>query len=309
MTLLADKDERFKGLFVKVSIFVLLALFGIALNFLYTSIRQGIFLHRSPVYFVSETGEDHKEGMPVKLSGFKIGSITDITLDEKARTRVEVMIEDKYLSLLKEDAVLTPKREGVIGDSILEVKRGSESKGPLRPGSEVRFERSGGLEQITQDLRERLFPAINDMAKLLHDANDPQGDIRQLLKNMRELSAGLNGTRARLDQLLEHTDTTIARDAQPMLQSLSKSAAQVEQDLPALLKKADTTLDNLQHSSAVIKSTLDASGPQVSRLVGESRELVSGARKTVDSLNNSWLLRSGIPPAEQPGLLKMDSND
>ena len=28
MTLLADRDERFKGLFVKVAIFVLLALFG-----------------------------------------------------------------------------------------------------------------------------------------------------------------------------------------------------------------------------------------------------------------------------------------
>ena len=41
------------------------------------------------------------------------------------------------------------------------------------------------------------------------------------------------------------------------------------------------TLDNLQESSTVIKSTLEVSGPQISHLVGESRELVSGARKTV----------------------------
>lgn len=309
MTLLADRDERFKGLFVKVAIFVLLALFGVAFNFLYTGVKQGFFVHKSPVYFVAESGEGLTEGMAVKLSGFKIGAIKDITLDERARTHVEVMIEDKYLSLLKEDAVLIPKREGVIGDSILEVKRGTEAKPSLKPGSEVRFERGGGLEQITQDLRERLFPAINDLAKLLHDANDPQGDIRQLLKNMRELSAGLNGTRERLDTLLDHTDATVTHDAQPMLQSLNKSAAKVEQELPGLLKKAGNTLDNLEQSSTVIKSTLEVSGPQISHLVGESRELVSGARKTVDSLNNSWLLRSGVPPPEEQGMVKMDSHD
>lgn len=308
MTLLADKDERFKGLFVKISIFVLLAVVGVAFNFFYAALRQGVFLHKTQVFFVAPTSQDIHEGMAVKLSGFKIGTVKSMTLNEMAQTRVELQIDERYMHFLKSDAEVTPMREGVIGDNVLAVDRGSEKTPPLLPGGEITYTQGGGLEQITQDLRDRLFPAIDDVSKLLHDANDPKGDIRLTLKNMRELTAGMNGTRARLDQVLDHTDTLIANDVHPMMQSLNKSSAKLEQDLPGLLNKADTTLDNLQKSSTSIKSMLETSGPQISGLVGESRELVSGARKTVDGLNNSWLLKSDIPP-EQQGLIKMDSGD
>jgi len=308
MTLLADKDERFKGLFVKVSIFVLLAVIGIALNFLYAALRQGLFVQKTPVYFVAPTSQNIHEGMAVKLSGFKIGTVKSMTLNEAAQTRVELLIEDKYMHFLREDAEVTPVREGVIGDTVLAVDRGSENKPALRAGAEVSYVLSGGLEQITQDLRDRLFPAIDDMSKLLHDINDPKGDIRQTLKNLREVTAGMNGTRARLDQMLEHSDAMVANDARPMLQSLNKAAGKLEQDLPNLLNKANSTLDSLQKSGAAIKSAVETSAPQFSGLVGESRELVHESRKTVDSLNNNWLLRSGVPQEPQ-GLINMDSND
>lgn len=307
MTLLADRDERFRGLFVKISIFMLLALVGIAFNFLYAAVRQGVFLHKTPIYFVAPSSQDIREGMAVKLSGFKIGTVKTMTLNDMAQTQVQVLIDDRYLHFLKADAELTLKREGVIGDNVLAVSRGSESQGPLRAGAEIKFVQSGGLEQITQDLRDQLFPAIADVSKLLRDINDPHGDIRLSLRNLRELSAGLNGTRQRLDRLLDSADALASQDARPMIQSLGKASARLEQDLPSLLNKADATLDNLQKSSVALKSALETTGPQISGLAGESRELVSGARKTVDTLNNSWLLKSGAP--EQPGLVNMDSHD
>lgn len=308
MTLLADKDERFKGLFVKVSIFVLLAVLGIAFNFMYAALRQGLFLKKSQIYFVAPTSQDIHEGMAVKLSGFKIGTVKEMTLNDAAQTRVDLLIEDRYMHFLKEDAEITPGREGVIGDTVLALTGGSEKKPPLQAGAEIKYVQSGGLEQITQDLRAHLFPAIVDMSKLLHDINDPNGDIRQTLKNLRELTAGMNNTRAKLDQALDHTDALIASDARPLVQSLNKSAVKLEQDLPVLLDKAKNTFDSLEKSSSAIRSVIETSSPQVSGLVGESRELVGGARKTVDSLNSSWLLRSGIPPEPQ-GPVKMDSSD
>lgn len=308
MSLLADKDERFKGLFVKVSIFVLLAVLGIAFNFLYAALRQGLFLHKTPVYFVAPTSQDIHEGMAVKLSGFKIGAVKSMTLNEAAQTRVELLIEERYMRFLHEDTEVTPLREGVIGEMVLAVNRGSEKRPPLLAGAEVTYVPNGGLEKITQDLRERLLPAIDDMSRLLHDVNDPKGDIRRTLKNLRELTDELHGTRTRLDQLLEHTDGLVASDVRPMVQSMNKAATKLEQDLPGLLNKADSTLDMLQKSSAAIKSAVETSAPQFSGLVGESRELVNEARKTVDSLNNNWLLRSGVPPEPQ-GPVKMDSRD
>jgi phospholipid/cholesterol/gamma-HCH transport system substrate-binding protein len=308
MTLLADKDERFKGLFVKVSIFVLLAVVGLASNFFYAAIRQGLFVPKTQVYFVAPSSQDIHEGMAVKLSGFKIGSVKRMALNDNAETRVDVLIEDRYMHFLREDAAISPVREGVIGDTVLAVVRGSESKPPLRPGSQLKYVQSGGLEQLTQDLRDRLFPAINDMSKLLHDVNDPNGDIRQSLRNLRQFSDGLNGTRARLDHLLDHTDTLVAGDIRPTVQALNQVTDKLNTRLPAMLDKTDSALDSLQKSAASVRSTVETSGPQISGLVGESRGLVHEARKTVDSLNNNWLLRSGIPP-EPHGTVKMDSSD
>src|SRR5512139_1341385 len=167
MKLLADKDERFKGLFVKVSIFVLLAIIGVSLNLLFSGIKKGFFTPKSAIYFVASTGQDIKVGMPVKLSGFKIGSVSKLELDNKAHAQVEMMIEDRYLSLLKEDAEVSLMKEGVIGDSILEAKRGSENKPQLKAGATIEFERGGGLDQIAQDLRDRLYPALDEINKLL----------------------------------------------------------------------------------------------------------------------------------------------
>lgn len=308
MSLLADRDERFKGLFVKVSIFVLLAVLGIAFNFFYAAVRQGLFVQKTEVYFVAPSSQDIHEGMAVKLAGFKIGLVKSMALNDQAETRVDVLIEDRYMHFLREDAQITPTREGVIGDTVLSIDRGSEKKPPLRAGAELKYVQSGGLEQLTQDLRDRLFPAITDMTKLLHDANDPNGDIRQTLRNLRELTAGLNGTRQRLDHILDQTDALVASDVRPMAQSLNQASDRLNRQLPAILDKVDATMDSLQKSGAAMRSVIDTSGPQVSGLVGESRGLVHEARKTVDSLNNNWLLRSGIPPEPQ-GPVRMDSSD
>lgn len=304
MKLLADKDERFKGLFTKVSIFVLIAVVGVSLNLLISGIKKGFFTPKSPVFFVASSGQDIKVGMPVKLSGFKIGAVSTLELDKKAQARVEMMIEDRYMSMLKEDTEVSLKKEGVIGDSILEASRGSESRPNLKAGAEIKFERGGGLEQIANDLRARLYPALDEMNQLLKDMNDPKGDVRQTLGNVRQFTAELQGTRAHIDQLLGQLNERVATDVKPILQSVKQSAEQI----PAMIKKVDDSLENLRQTTATIKTTVDNSAPQVSGFLGETRGLVSDTRNIMDSASNSWPLKTIIQPAEQ-GLVRMDSHD
>ncbi len=304
MKLLADKDERFKGLFSKVSIFVLIAVIGVSLNLLISGIKKGFFTPKSPIYFIASSGQDIKVGMPVKLSGFKIGAVSKLELDNKAQARVEMMIEDRYLSMLKEDAEVSLKKEGVIGDSILEASRGNDDRKGLSAGAEVRFERGGGLEQIANDLRARLYPALDEINQLLKDVNDPKGDVRQTLGNVRQFTAELQGTRARIDQLLGQINEGVEKDVRPALRAVKESAEQ----LPAMIKKVDDSLENLRQTTATIKSTVDNSAPQVSGFLGETRGLMSDTRNIMDSASNSWPLKTILQPAEQ-GMVKMDSHD
>jgi phospholipid/cholesterol/gamma-HCH transport system substrate-binding protein len=319
VTLLEDKDERFKNLFGKAVIFVLLAIVGIGVVFVWTGINKDAFTAKSPVFFVADSGQDLSEGMPVKFSGFKIGKLNSLALDERGQVQVEVRIDRKYLKLIGQDAVMSLKKEGVIGDGILEISRGTEGQPALAPGGKVRFERASGLEQAVVEVKNRVMPILDDLHQTLLD---PNGDVRQTLKNLRELSASMRDTQHRLDSVLGRLDTNLKDDVGPLLHSLRISAANAEtmttrldHDLPALLDKANSSMESLTLTSAVIKDAVERSAPQLPEIIvevrdtmGKTRELVGATQEVVDSLRKSWPLK-GVVPEPETGPVRMDSHD
>ncbi len=319
MTLLADKDERFKNLFGKTVVFILLAAIGIGLAFLWAGVQKGAFTAKSPIYFVADSGQDLSEGMPVKFSGFKIGKLNTLALDERGKVQVEVIVETKYLALLRQDSLMTLIKEGVIGDGVLEISRGSEDKPVLAAGGKVKFQRASGLEQAVNDVKNRILPILDDVHQTL---SSPDGDVRQTLKNLREFTAELRGTRARLDQVLGSLDGNLNNEVGPLLRSLRQSAASAEsltakldRDLPALLNKADSGMENLRKSTETINAAVQAAAPQLPGIVGEAREtlgktraMVGSTQEVVDSLSTSWPLK-GVVPAPESGPVRMDSHD
>jgi phospholipid/cholesterol/gamma-HCH transport system substrate-binding protein len=319
VTLLVDKDERFKKLFGKAAIFILLAVIGMGLVFLWTGVKKGAFTPKSPIYFVADSGQELSEGMPVKFSGFKIGKLSTLTLDEQGHVQVEVSIETKYLGLIRQDAVMSLKKEGVIGDGVLDISRGSEDKPILLAGGKVRFERANGLEQAVVDLKNRITPILDDVHLML---SAPNGDVRQTLKNLHQFTADFNGTRQRLDQVLDSVDGNLNKEVGPLLRSLRQSAAnaetmtaKIDHDLPALLKKADSSMESLRVTSESIKDAVQGSAPQLPGILGEAREtlgktreMVGTTQEVVDSLSTSWPLKS-VVPAPETGPVRMDSHD
>lgn len=312
MKLLDDNDERFKNLFGKAAMFILLAALGMALAFVWTGVKKDAFTAKSPVYFVADSGQDLSVGMPVKFSGFKIGKLNTLTLDEQGQVQVEVKIDTKYLGLIRQDAVMSLKKEGVIGDGVLEISRGAEDKPALVAGGKVRFERASGLEQAVVDVKNRIMPILDDLHHTLHD---PDGDVRQTLKNLREFSAEMRGTRERLDRVLDRVDTGLNHEVEPLLQSLRKSAANAETlsgkldyELPALLKKADTTMESLREAGKTINDAVNRAAPQLPEVMGKTQKLIGDTQQAVDSLSTHWPLKSDAPAADT-GPIKMDSHD
>jgi len=316
--LLEDKDERFKNLFGKTALFVLLAVLGMGLALVWTGIQNDAFTAKSTVRFVADSGQDLSVGMPVKFSGFKIGKLDTLALDKQGRVQAEARIDSKYLGLIRQDAVMTLKKEGVIGDGVLEISRGGEDKPALAAGGNVRFERASGLEQAIVDVRDRIMPILDDLHQTLHD---PDGDVRQTLKNLREFTAGMRGTRERLDRVLGSLDTNLNKEAVPLLQSLRKSAANAEtlsgkldDELPVLLNKADTTMENLRQASKTLNDAVQSAVPQlpgtiseVRATLGKTQKLIGDTQEAVDTLNTHWPLKSDVPVDTTP--VKMDSHD
>ena len=319
MSLLEDKDERFKNLFGKSAIFILVATIGIVLAFILAEIKHGAFTAMSPIHFVADSGTDLREGMPVKFSGFKIGKLNELTLDELGNVQVEVNIETKYLGLIRQDAVMTLKKEGVIGDGVLEISRGAVNKPALKTGGVVGFKREVGLEQAVVDVKNRVIPILDDLYDTLHD---PQGDVHQTLKNLRKFSTEMLGTRERIDRMLDSIDGTLNQDVGPMLESLRSSADsaaslsdQLDRELPELLHKADETMDSLHQASETLNNSVQRSAPQLPGMIEEANEtlgktqgLVGDTQEVVDSLNSTWPFNKNASKQDS-GPIRMDSHD
>lgn len=319
MTILADKDERFKNLFGKALVFILLAAIGIGAAFLWAGMKKGAFTAKSPIHFVADSGQDLSEGMPVKYSGFKIGKLNTLALDEQGHVQVEVGIESKYLKLIRQDAVMSLIKEGVIGDGVLEISRGSEDKPVLAAGGTVRFERASGLEQAVVDVKNRILPILDDVHQML---DDPHSDVRLTLKNLREFSAEMRGTRERIDRVLGSVDSNLNNEVGPLLRSLRESAthaeaisARLDHDLPVLLKNTDSSMENLRLTTEAVKDAVQKSVPQLPGMIGEARDtlgktraMVGSTQEVVESLSNTWPLK-GSAPATETGPVRMDSHD
>lgn len=319
MTLLADKDERFKNLFGKAAIFILVAAIGIGLSFWWAGEKKGVFTAKSPIYFVADSGQGLSVGMPVRLRGFKIGKLNSLILDENGFVQVEASIETKYLKLIRQSAVMSLTKEGLFGDGALEISQGAKDKPELAAGDKISFERSNGLNQTLDDLKDRIVPILDDVHQTLHD---PDGDVRQTLKNLRKFSVEMHVTREHLDHVLKSVDANLTHDVPPLLRSLRQSAANTEtlsatlnHELPALLNKAEGSMENIRVTSEITKDTVRRSAPQLPAMLGETREtlnmtreVIGDTQEVIDSLSTRWPLKNVVPAAET-GPIKMDSHD
>jgi phospholipid/cholesterol/gamma-HCH transport system substrate-binding protein len=333
VTLLADNDQRFKNLFGKAALFVLLAVFAIAAAALWVGVKKGLFTSQSPIYFVADSGQDLSVGMPVKFSGFKIGKLHSLKLDEQGHVQVELRIETQYLKLIKQDSKLSLIKEGVIGDGVLDVSRGSTDKPILLSGATLRFERANGLEQAVMDIKSRVVPILDDVHLML---SDPRGDVRAMMGNFRVISneisllaKDLHATRQKVDAVLANVDGSLTREVTPLLRSLRQTTLNAEtmttrldHDLPLMLQKVDGSLESLRSTSELMKNAVQGIAPQLPAVVGEARatlgqthdtlgrtmDMVGSMQEVVDALSGSWPLKR-VMPLPESGVIRMNSHD
>ena len=85
---------RFSRLLLKVNAFLLIALLLVAAFIGLVAYKQGWFLHQTRIHFVTANALGLTKGMPVKLYGFTVGSVSSMELsDEGVDVRLSIMSE------------------------------------------------------------------------------------------------------------------------------------------------------------------------------------------------------------------------
>lgn len=321
MTAFGEIDPRFSGLERKAVLFLGLAGLICIAAIAAALVRQGYFTQTSRIYVFANSALGISKGMAVQLSGFKIGSVEDLTLEPDTRVKVLLQLKSDYLRLIPQDSQARLAKESLIGAGFIEIVPGSKNSRPVASNAVLAFERGRDLTAIADELTEKLNPILEEVHRFTSTVNDPQGDLRQTLRNIRDTTAMIASMRGDLQRLaagatervdsisgkvelvLDRTAGTLDK-AGRAIDSLGNTLATVDKELPNIVLKLDQSLKNVESVTADARRIAGALGEQLPGAVQEGRAMVEDVQEIVDGAKRSWPIRNVLPPAvESPPAL------
>ncbi|HAD04130.1 MAG: hypothetical protein A2091_00315 [Desulfuromonadales bacterium GWD2_61_12] len=315
-----ESDARFRHLEAKIGLFVALALFGCLAVVIYIGAAGDLFTPQYQLYFTVDKGTGFSKGMPIKLSGFRIGRISSIALNPEARVDIFIQIDKKYQSWIRDDSRAKLVKEGLVGDAVIEVTAGTPARPMLASGDTIIFEKTKSIEEQIDEISEKVKPVLLEITEIISYVNNPAGDIKKTLHNIEGLTRDLQGTRKRADRLLEQTTAqieSVGEGASGSIARLDNSlvkvdniVSNVDRDLPLMLVKIDKTLQNLERISAELRNAAEKAGPQIPPLVERADGVIRETDSLVKSVADMWILRSDeADEIVAPRLLPGDSHE
>ena len=319
MGLMSETDRRFINLERKLGIFVIVAISGIALLIALIGIKNDIFVSKARLYTIADSGKGLYEGMEVKLSGFSIGKVKKMYLDDITKVKMEMSINRDYLKWIKTDSKAILAKEGLIGESIIELTAGSPNSMTLDPEAVVPFVREVGLSEIAEDLKGDINKLLSEIGEIIHYINNPEGDIKLMLTNLNRLSSDLlevsksanliiNNTDKRLESIVVNFNTML-NSATETVEEAKLSVSNLDPaiiSLESALEKADSSMENLQAITDDLKNVVQAKSPNLAGAISKGERVMGQAGDVLESLKNTWPISDNIKTSEKKSI-KVDS--
>jgi ABC-type transporter Mla subunit MlaD len=300
---------RFTRLLLKVNVFLLIALALVAAFMALVAYKQGWFVRQSPLHFITPNALGITKGMPVKLHGFTIGSVSDLQLGEQG-VDVKLSIVSAYLRRIPQGSRARHAREsGVIGTAVIDIIPGP---GPQRlaEGALIDFEPARGLSEIIDDFRRQAVPAFNEIKQAMTQLGRSGQDITQILAALRTEVDQLPETHRAVRKLLaEATRATseLNQQAGSTLAATERVASSLERTVPKLaasIDSVDAAATQLKRTGEEAQATLKSARPMLDHGEVAARE----AGDVLSAAKRIWPLSDSFKDSSD-GMLPIDSFD
>jgi phospholipid/cholesterol/gamma-HCH transport system substrate-binding protein len=302
---------RFSRLALKVNAFLLIAV-ALAGSFIaMVAYKQGWFEHQSPIHFVTPNALGLNKGMPVKLHGFTVGSVSDMRLTDGG-VDVTILVMGDYLKRIPQGSYARHAREaGVIGASVVDIIPGTGSQ-PLAEGARINFEPSRGISEIVDDFRRQAVPAFNEIKAAMGNLSRAGQDITQILAGLRQEVDQLPATHRAVRKLVDDAATATADlsfQTTATLDAVERVATAVERAVPPLSQKLASSIDSIDAAAGQLRKT----GEEAQITLKSARPILdkseSAAREANDVLSAAkrvWPLSDSFKETGD-GMLPIDS--
>lgn len=322
--MITGTDERFKNLEKKVGLFIVTALLGIIGVVFFIVAESDLFKSTFALKLTAPKGTGFSQGMPIKLSGFRIGRVKSITLNDSAAVDVVMQIDRKYRKWIRKDSVARLIKEGMIGDYIIEISSGTATELIPENGT-ITLGKTKAIDEIAEDIADKVKPVLMDIRDIIAYINSQDGDIKQTMRKLNGFAGNLETTRRKADQLITGTQRAIdgtsgkfdlllssADDrldqTGPVLAKVDSTLTQIDDSLPSMLERLDNSLANLESISTELKSASSATLPKVPRLMDKTEGVIDQGEGVLESVRWVWPF-SSVMEQEPKRLIRGSGRD
>jgi phospholipid/cholesterol/gamma-HCH transport system substrate-binding protein len=295
---------RFSRLVLKVNVFLLTALALVAAFLGLVAYKQGWFVHQSHLHFVTSNALGINTGMPVKLHGFTVGSVSDMQLADGG-VDVKLSIVSAYLRRIPQGSHARHAREaGVIGASVIDIVPG-EGTLPLAEGAQIGFEPARGVSEIIDDFRRQAMPALNEVKQTMSQIGRSGQDLTEILAALRKEVEQLPATHRAVRKLVEEATkatTDLNAQAGTTLATTARVAEAVERAVPKLVDSVDAAAAQLKKTGEEASLTLKSARPLLDHGESAARE----AGDVLSAAKRIWPLSDSFKDSSD-GMLPIDS--
>jgi len=326
-----SRMERAVGIFVGLAAALLVS--GFFYYLYHTAVRKGWFLKKVPYYVYVQNASGLKPGDAVKLMGFPVGEITEVTsmpptewfVINQYNVFVRFLIKEPYYGYIWTDSRVKISAGDFLGNRVLEVIKGQrgavtvvekngvitgilnenmsdtydpltkKTKGVWLKEVEESPTATEKLDQIVKSVESALPPLTNQLATLLGNGARAVSNLNNLAVIARPLATNLTVISAQLREF----DGSFGRwlFSPDFNQQLELAATGANSTLASvdtnLLEVAQKLGLSLDHL-ADMTSNLNAQVQSNTNMLGEISAAVTHTDELMQGLKRHWLLRSAF---------------
>ena len=279
--------------------------------------RPGWFTPAAHVYIELDGASGVQIGSQVRLKGFKVGEVDQISLEKNLGVRIRLRVETEKMELLGANASAKFGRDSPIAGKYIELLPGARDGRRLAAGQTLPVDAGNDLDDVMATVKvaveklsmvlAKIEPILDDTHKLTGEAVAMRENIRSTLTttlaNIQAMSAEFKQTGQTTRALVSNIDGDRAKlvgDLRSVMQradaataSAGKALKALETDLPVALEKTKDLLENARSASTDVKQILHEARNDVPAIVRSGRSAAQDAAEITTSLKNTWPLSGG----------------
>ncbi|HYA13632.1 MAG TPA: MlaD family protein [Syntrophales bacterium] len=259
----------------KVGLFVVVTSILIVVCVIYLAYNKGFFTREYIYTLSSKTGEDLTEGMPVLFSGYKIGRVETLELNDQGILLIKIRIPEQHAKWIRSDSTFSLYKP-LIGSSRLIVTTEHLNSPELSPKTIPEIVVVNDINETikkVQPILEKVDKVVTNIEKITSTLAK-RDTLIEMAVGTPESAKSVNESLKKIRDILAKTDEQVYGS-----DGVLSIVRNILKDILTKLGKIDAALDNVVKISAdtadstkdlkVLRAEIDATVNSISKLVNE----------------------------------------